>query len=92
MNEMVERVAKALHKAAYGPIEYDEDEWANNLRDRVAYREYARAAIKAYGEPNVTMMEAFRSAMPGDLKEHFGDIDFDIAYKAMIDASLKEGE
>lgn len=77
--DMVERVAKALHAGSDSPTE-----WFDYETDREYWRDQARAAIAAMREPTEAMCAAAEAT--GD---HWY---FDDSWAAMIDAALKEGK
>lgn len=76
MNEMVERVAKAMAKA-----DADNPAWKMYVRE-------ARAALEALREPTVEMLVAAQEEwMCVRAAEERGDF----IWRAMIDAALSEG-
>ena len=75
MNEMVERVARA--------IEAD----SNYVISQHHSKALARAAIAAMREPTASMIDA--AWEPGPRPVDFGDYDPQGIYQAMIDAALK---
>lgn len=92
MSEIIERVARALHKRmAGGRVTWDE----LSLFSKAAARDVARAAILAMREPTEAMVyEAMTTAYP-TVKEAGGMLPqakeaARLEWQAMIDAALTE--
>lgn len=88
MNEMVERVARAIYYAGWPePPTMPRNRWeALSDEERALCRRMARAAIAAMREPTEEMVDAAGS----DLADCEND-QIIAAFRAMIDAALIEG-
>jgi hypothetical protein len=83
---MVERVARAIEAARYGPIDdvIWREKWARILETDPYLPRQARAAIEAMREPTEEMLDAAREYRPAVHRLTFRD-----AWRAMIDAALR---
>lgn len=83
MNEMIERVARALFEEEWD--DKSSDPWESAEEDeREAWRKSARAAIEAMREPTAAMEDAMEG-----VTEYGGHISPSNAWHAAIDAALK---
>lgn len=90
MNEMIERVARAIYAAQWNdphcapPIPFEDA-----VQDpRHSLVEMAKAAIEAMREPTKAMLEAANTVIVGDFIEHKSDEAY-LYYRAIIDAALQ---
>lgn len=91
MNEMVERVAKAVFDEANRQQPHPSDkEWAQaSVQDKGAAHSFARAAIAAMREPTEAMAVAGAKTVEGHVWLTGESIHR--RWQAMIDAALAEG-
>jgi hypothetical protein len=79
MNEMIERVAQAMHGNRY---EWPRPEFAEHRED---YRAMARKAIEAMREPTEAMLDAIEAPPGVSQWRDYAERDWHV----MIDAALK---
>lgn len=88
MNDMIERVARAIARGRHGLGDSDKE---NALAVDYHWRKYsadARAAIEAMREPTKAMRDAYNDS---DIVGYGPDgSDHDLVWKAGIDAALKD--
>ena len=85
MTTMIERVARAMAKAASPlPWEMGDEEWRNDFRTK------ARAAIEAMREPKEKMIVAGRYAIFAKMRSQSAtsDAGLTVIWQAMIDAAM----
>lgn len=89
-NEMIERVARAMHDLCQAQTPTQGATWENSYPEaRDQLRQLARAAVEAMREPTEAMKEAGISRAV-DLIEAFTSTDYvaDETWAAVIDAAL----
>ncbi|MFL5063468.1 MAG: hypothetical protein ACJ8FU_08690 [Xanthobacteraceae bacterium] len=69
MSEMVERVARAIYGAYRGASDWEEDNYRMDESVRQEWREVARAAIEAMGEPIAGICAALAVAIASGVSD-----------------------